>query len=536
MTGDSEAEQEKGRLILVGAGPGNPELLTVGGALALRNADVILYDELTSSELLSMAGDGCLCVNVGKRGHEEPKLTQDEINALAISHVRSGRIVVRLKGGDPFVFGRGGEEASACAEAGVPFEFVPGVSSAVAAPAYAGIPLTDRRHSASFAVVTGHKDPGGAAEATRWRELARAVDTLVILMGMRNLPRLLEELMEGGKSPTAPAAAIMNGTLPEQRVVVGTVENLAEEVHKAGLGAPAAVVVGAVVGLRETLQWWEEKPLFGLRVLVTRGMEQAGEMAVALRSLGAVPVLRPMIELQSPTEPQHREGISDVLSRLGQYDDLVFCSTNAVRFFVHAVREAGLEEEVLSGQARILCMGPRTAAAARDAGLAVHMSARAGLGDAEDLLQEILRAMPVSGRRVLIPQSDRGRQVLATGLEAAGAHVEAPVFYLNVRPSVDGEALRADIRSGQLPVLTFASPSAVHHFSALLDEDAHVACQGCIIVAIGQTTARALKDAGLSPDIVPGNPSVKGMATALARHMEQLGRKGIKADLQEEKK
>ena len=535
MTGVAGSQAE-GRLILVGAGPGNPDLLTLGGARALQNADVVLYDELTSSELLSMASESCLCINVGKRGHEEPRLTQDEINALAISHVRTGQTVVRLKGGDPFVFGRGGEEASACAAAGVAFEFIPGVSSALAAPAYAGIPLTDRRHSASFAVVTGHKDPGGAAEATRWRELARAVDTLVILMGMRNLPSLLEQLMEGGKSADTPAAAVMNGTLPEQRVVVGTVSSLAEDVKRNGLAAPAAVVVGTVVGLRQALEWWEEKPLFGLRVLVTRSMEQSGEMAVALRSLGAVPVIHPMIELKAVTEAEPRQGINEVLSRLSEYDDVIFCSTNAVRFFMRALKEAGQETEFLEGRARILCMGPRTAEAARHAGLAVHMSARAGLGDAQDLLEEILRAMPVADRRILIPQSDLGRQVLATGLTSAGAHVEAPVFYHNSRPWVDGEALRSDIRSGQLSALTFASPSAVDHFVALLDQDTHASCQRCIIVAIGQTTARALKDAGLPPDIVPENPSATGMTTALARHREQGRHDGIMTGLEEEKK
>ncbi|MEE3328978.1 MAG: uroporphyrinogen-III C-methyltransferase [Myxococcota bacterium] len=526
-----------GRLILVGAGPGNPDLLTVGGARALRKADVVLYDELTSGELLSMVSEICLCINVGKRGHEEPRLTQDEINELAISHVRSGQTVVRLKGGDPFVFGRGGEEASACAKAGVPFEIMPGVSSALAAPAYAGIPLTDRRYSASFAVVTGHKDPGGAAEATRWRELGKAVDTLVILMGMRSLPGLLEKLIEGGKNPDTPAAVVMNGTLPEQRVVVGTLSSLAEDVKAAGLGAPAAVVVGAVVDLRESLGWWEKQPLFGFRVLVTRGLEQAEEMAVALRSLGAVPVIRPMIELRPPTDAEQRREIEDALSSLSDYDDVVFCSTNAVRFFMQSMQAAGRVDDFLRGDARILCMGPRTAAAAREAGLAVHMSARAGLGDAQGLLEEILAAMPVTGRRILIPQSDIARQVLSAGLKAAGAHVDAPVFYLNVQPFVDVDALRADILSGQLPVLTFSSPSAVSHFAALMDEETHEACERCIIAAIGQTTARALKDVGLSPDVVPENPSVSGMASALAQHVGQPGREAaIHVGLEEEKK
>ena len=535
MTRDVAADSI-GRLILVGAGPGDPDLLTVGGVVALRNADVILYDELTSEELLTLASDVALCINVGKRGHEEPRRTQDEINALAIFHARSGKTVVRLKGGDPFIFGRGGEEASACAEAGVPFEIVPGVSSALAAPAYAGIPLTDRRHSASFAVVTGHKDPGGAAEATRWRELARAVDTLVILMGMQSLPDLLDRLIEGGKNPDTPAAAVMFGTLPEQRVVIGSLSSLAQDVKEAGLGAPAAVVVGSVVELHETLAWWEKKPLFGLRALVTRGVEQAGELASALRSVGAVPVLRPMIELSAPTDPVQRSEIESTLSRLSDYDDVVLSSTNSVRFFVQSAKAAGRGEELLHSRARILCMGPSTAAAARDAGLAVHLSARAGLGDARDLLEEILTAMPVKGRRILIPRSDIGRQVLVRGLEGAGARVDAPVFYLNFRPSVDAEVLRADIRSGELPILTFSSPSAVDHFVDLMDEETQGSCEQCIIVAIGQTTAGALTEAGLSPDVVPEKPGARAMAVALAQHVGQLEREESSLWLKKEKR
>ena len=528
MSREASADSS-GRLILVGAGPGDPDLLTLGGAAALQNADVVLYDELTSEELLAFAGEGALCINVGKRGHEEPRRTQDEINALAISHVRSGKTVVRLKGGDPFVFGRGGEEASACEEAGVPFEIVPGVSSALAAPAYAGIPLTDRRHSASFAVVTGHKDPGGAAEATRWRELARAVDTLVILMGMKGLPVLLERLVEGGRAPDTPAAAVMYGSLPEQRTVIGTLSSLAQDVKEAGLGAPAVVVVGSVVDLHETLGWWEKKPLFGLRALVTRSAEQAGDLAAALRAVGAVPVLRPMIRLSSPTDPGQLLKLESTLSSLSDYDDVVLSSTNAVRFFVQSVKAAGRGEELIRSRARILCMGPSTAAAAREAGLAVHLSARAGLGDAHDLLEEILIAMPVKGRRVLIPRSDIGRQVLARGLEEAGARVDAPVFYLNSRPSVDVEALRTDIRSGNLPILTFSSPSAVDHFSALMDEETQGSCGRCIIVAIGQTTAGALKEAGLPPDVVPKNPGARAMAVALAQHVARSGRAGSRS-------
>jgi uroporphyrinogen III methyltransferase/synthase len=253
MTADRRA---RGHVWLVGAGPGDPGLITVRGAAALREADAVVYDALASPELLQLAPPEAERINVGKRGHEEINQSQDDINALLVRLAREGKRVVRLKGGDPFVFGRGGEEATACAEAGVAFEVIPGISSAVAALAYAGIPITDRRHSASFSVVTGHKDPTRVAKETRWRELATASDTLVILMGMRNLETIVGNLLDGGCAASKPAAVVMNGTLPSQRVVVAPLAKLVEKVHDAKLGAPSAGIVGGVFQLRDSLAWF----------------------------------------------------------------------------------------------------------------------------------------------------------------------------------------------------------------------------------------------------------------------------------------
>ena len=257
----------KGKVILVGAGPGDPDLITVRGAAALRAADAVVHDSLASPELLDLAPPGADRIDVGKRGHDPPTRPQPETTALLIALAREGKTVVRLKGGDPFVFGRGAEEASACADAGIAFEVVPGISSAVGALAYAGVPLTDRRHSASFAVVTGHKDPTPVTAETRWEALGGAVDTLVILMGMRNLDAIVARLLAGGRSPETPAAVVMNGTLPSQRVVEAPLGELVARVCAAGLAAPAVVVVGEVVSLREKLAWFERRPLFGTRVL-----------------------------------------------------------------------------------------------------------------------------------------------------------------------------------------------------------------------------------------------------------------------------
>jgi len=512
--GTGDAAARTGRVILVGAGPGDPDLITVRGAAALARADVVLYDALCSQELLSLAPRSAELIDVGKRGFDPPTLSRDEIGQLLVERARAGLCVVRLKGGDPFVFGRGAEEAGVCAEAGVSCEVVPGVTAAIAAPAYAGIPVTDGRHAASFAVVTGR---GEQIRATRWAELGTAVDTLVIMMGMSNLPEIVAKLIEGGRDPKTPAAAVMNGTLGSQRVVVSELRDLPERVSRAGLAAPSAVVVGSVVGLRETLSWWERKPLFGMRILVTRGADQAGEVASALRSEGAEPVVVPLIELVPPERPEELVELDRALHGLSDYDGIVFGSGNAVRYLALRARAIGVELSATRG--RVFCAGRKTADAAVLAGLSVHHVA-SGRGDAETLLTELVEMMPPAGLRFLIPKSDLGRTVLPDGLVRAGAEVDAVQAYCNIRPEVDAEALSRQLAEGSLAALTFMSPSAVDHFVDLLDAPARLAVEHCVVAAVGATTAAALRRAGIEPDVIPDRPGARELVAALAGHVE----------------
>ncbi|MEM9176707.1 MAG: uroporphyrinogen-III C-methyltransferase [Myxococcota bacterium] len=508
---------EFGRVVLIGAGPGDPDLITVRGARALATADVVLFDQLATDDLLDLAPARAERINVGKRGHEEPTRTQEEINALIVEHARAGRTVVRLKGGDPFVFGRGGEEVSACAEAGIAFEIVPGVSSSIAAAAYAGIPVTDRRHAASFAVVTGHKDPSKPAEQTRWRELGAAVDTLVILMGMRNLPKLVAELIAGGKSPDTPVAAVMQGTLPQQRTVTSTLDGICDAVKAAGLRAPVAVIVGDVVGLRAGLSWWEQQPLFGRRVLVTRAKEQAAELCAALRARGAIPVVEPMIALSPVEGREERAAIERAVTNLAHYTALVFTSSNAVRFFVEAcggVPGPEVSPPPVGPRTRVFCVGDTTARAALDAGMPVHLVA-SGRSDAEALLARLLRALDGPDERALIPRSRIGRTVIADGLGAEGVAVDSIAFYENRRPQVDDAGLRAALVGGEIDALTFSSPSTVDHFLAGLDAESREAAGRVMIAAIGRTTARHLEKVGLPATAVAARPEAGAMADAL---------------------
>ncbi len=510
-------ERRVGRVVLVGAGPGDPDLVTVRGLAALRAADAVVFDALAPEALLDAAPDHARRINVGKRGHDAPTRSQDEINALLVGLAREGLQVVRLKGGDPFVFGRGGEEATACADAGIPVEIVPGVSSPLGALAYAGIPLTDRRHAASFAVVTGHKDPSKPREEIRWAGLARSADTLVVLMGMRNLEDIVARIRAGGRAPDTPAAVVMHGTTPAQRVVEANLAELPARVREAGLGAPAVVVVGDVVRLRERMAWFERLPLFGRRVLVTRAEDQAAGMLEALRAAGAEGLALPVIRIQPLAHPA---ALDAALARLDAYDALLFTSANGVRHFVRRAAEHAVPLDGLRAPA--WCVGPATARAAFEAGLPVHRVPERF--DAEGLLETIVGAVSPAGRRFLLPRAAHARETLPEGLRAAGATVDAVPVYETRPAGIDGAALGESLEAGEIDALSFASPSAVRFLWEALPAAGREAARRCAVAAIGPVTAEALREAGLSPDVVAERATGEDLVGALASHF--AGRPG----------
>ena len=507
-----------GKVILVGAGPGAPDLITLRGVRALRTADVVVYDALAPPELLEAAPAGAERINVGKRGHDPPTLSQDGITALLIELARAGKTVVRLKGGDPFVFGRGSEEATACFDAGIPFEVIPGVTSSIAALAYAGIPVTDRRHAASFAVVTGHRDPTRVREQIRWEGLAAAADTLVILMGMSNLEEIVGHLISGGRTPDTPAAVVMHGTTPRQRVVEAPLSELVKRAREAGIGAPAAVVVGDVVRLRKPLAWFERLPLFGKRVLVTRTAEQSPSLRDALQEAGAEAVVIPMIRIEAiPASPE----IDAALAGLSEYDVLLLTSANAARQLSARIAERGGD---LAGlRADVVCVGPATAAAALEVGFPVH-KVPVSRFDAEGMLDQIRRELPPAGKRFLLPRTEKSREILPDGLREAGARVDTVAVYRTVPADVAWEQLAESLVQGEFDALTFASPSAVRHFFGGLDDAAREAAGRCTVAAIGPVTGDALRAQGIEPDVVPERAEARALVEALEQHAARHGR------------
>jgi len=498
-----------GKVVLVGAGPGDPDLLTLRGDAELRRAEVVLYDSLAAPELLDRVPRDAECIDVGKRGHDAPTRTQEEITALIVARARAGKRVVRLKGGDPFVFGRGGEELSGCRQAGIEVEVVPGVSSVVGALAYAGIPLTDRRHAASFAVLTGHKDPSKPREALQWEVLARSADTLVVLMGMRNLEEIVERILEG-RPPETPAAIVMHGTLPHQQVLEAPLGELVVRAREAGLRAPAVIVVGDVVRLREELAWFDRLPLAGARVLVTRTPEQAPPWMDALRRAGAAARLIPLIEIEAAGDARE---IRDALASLEVCDAVLLTSANAVRGFVHAAAQAGVD---LAGVPAALCVGRATADAALAAGLSVD-PLLPDRSDAEGMLESLLASREVSGRRFLWPCAVRARAILPEGLRAAGADVVMLPIYRTVPPAdLDRSALCSALAADEFDILAFASPSAVRHFADLLDEPGRAGARRASVAAIGPVTAAALAAVDLPARVVPEKPDAEALVEGLA--------------------
>ena len=617
---------EPGIVYLVGAGPGDPGLITVAGLERLKKADVVVYDRLVSPALLEHArpeaegifvgktpsvilsddlagarnqapsrrdlgGEaGSVRGGVGTRGtrpeplgagalsHRESGVShdQDAINQLLIEKAREGKRVVRLKGGDPFVFGRGGEEAEALRAAGIPFEVVPGVTSAVAVPAYAGIPVTHRGAASSFAVITGHeaeeegrrKDEGadGGVPATiDWAKLATATDTLVFLMGTKTLPNIVEHLIANGRSPDTPVAVIRWGTTPEQRTVTGSLADIVERVADAGLTPPAITVVGEVVRLRENLLWFERRPLFGKRVLITRTRRQASKLARLLAAEGAIPIELSAIEIELTADPATVDVAVSALAR-GEYAWAVFTSVNAVDLWFDHLREHGLDARAFAAT-RVAAIGPATAEAVRERGIVADLVPEEYV--AEAVVKALIPRMagtPIPARpealegasgpttpRILVPRAESARPELVEGLRSAGAQVDEVTLYRAAVPeNAPAEALSL-LRDGAIDIVTFTSSSTVRNLAAMLNGDLsaltgapspvilsgdHAGARNHVsprrnlggeagsarrrsrplIACIGPITAKTAEALGLRVDVVAEEYTVEGLVRAIREH------------------
>jgi len=515
-----DARPARGRVVLVGAGPGDPGLLTLHGQRWLAAADVVVHDHLVHPRLLEHVRPQAEVIAVGQPHVAGMRLEQGAIERLLIERATRGQLVVRLKIGDPFVFGRGAEEASALRAAGIPFEIVPGVSAAIAVPAYAGIPVTHRAHASLVTIATAHQahdaDSGHAGPpALPWELLARQGGTLVFLMAVKHLEAVLAALLRHGLDPQTPAAIVERGTLGTQRTVAGTAATLAAQARAAGIRPPATLVVGSVASLREQIAWVERRPLLGRRIVVTRAHEQAGELARRLEDEGAEVVVFPTIAIVPPPDAA---ALDAAVRRAAGYDWIVFTSVNGVRVFFDRLAALGGDVRELA-PVRIAAIGPGTVSALESRLL------RPAVVAAEFRAEGVLAALATEdlrGRRVLLPRAAGARSVLPAELSARGAQVEEVVAYRAVPPpAADPGPLRKALEAGDIDAVTFTSSSTVRHFVELLGRDvvARVFRPGRPVVAcIGPVTAATVAELGLASDIVASEYTVPALAAAMVAY------------------
>lgn len=499
---------KRGYVYLIGAGPGDPGLLTLKGASCLSQAEVVIYDRLVCSRLLSLAPEGAERIFAGKSA-EGNTMSQEQINALLVEKGRAGRLVVRLKGGDPFVFGRGGEEALALAEAGIPFEVVPGVTAGVAGPAYAGIPVTHRGLSSAVVLVTGHEDPLKGTSDVDWRSIAR-VGSIVVYMGVGHLPQVVQSLLDAGRSAETPCAVVANATTLSQRTTEGVLGTIVQGASSARVEPPALLLVGEVVSLRRRLLWFERRPLFGLRVLVTRTREQASRLSELLERCGAEAVEAPLIRI---LEIPSSEELQGTLSQLNGFQWVVFTSANGVDVFFRRLTERGRDARALGG-CSVCALGPGTAEALAGHGIRADLVPKRYL--AEEVAKELLTQGLPQGARVLLARAEKANPVLPECLRSAGLDVCELSMYRTVLNPQGAGILREVIRNKRVNCITFASSSAVEAFvETLRGENLRGSLSGIAIGSIGPETSKALQRNGLRADVEASVHTIPGLVEAL---------------------
>lgn len=498
------ADAPRGVVYLVGAGPGDPKLITMRGAELIARADIIVNDRLASPRLLKAARADAEVIYVGKASRDHT-LPQNQIIDVLIELARQGKTVVRLKGGDPFVFGRGGEEAEALRKAGIEFEIVPGISSSIAAAAYAGIPVTHRGLSASFGVVTGHEAPGKAESDIKWDRIATGLDTIVLLMGVEHLADIVGALVENGRSADTPVALVQWGTHPIQKTVTGTLADIVKRVAEAGIEAPAVTIVGDVVKMRDSISWFEKKPLFGKRVIVTRAESSGRFLSEQLEELGALVDDYPVIKFARPC---YYGPLDESISELDSFDWVLFTSANGVDWFFRRLLETGRDVRAL-GSAKLGAIGPKTAAALE----AVRL--RVDFVPLEYIAEAVLGEFPddVHGKRILIARAQEARRELPDGLRDRGADVTVAAAYETITDESSREPLRNRLRDEPVDIVTFTSASTVRSFFDLIGDVK--LDDGVIAACIGPITADAARVHGLSNIVMASEYTIEGLVEAL---------------------
>jgi uroporphyrinogen III methyltransferase/synthase len=507
----------KGVVYLVGAGPGDPKLITVRGLEAIKRADVVVYDRLASPRLLRHMKPSAEKIFVGKLP-DKHMLKQSEINQLLVDLALQGKIVTRLKGGDPSVFGRVGEEAELLAENEVAFEIIPGITSAIAVPAYAGIPVTHRDFTSSFSIVTGHEYKNKTYNGVNWENLSQASGTLIFLMGVANLEFICNKLIEGGKTTSTPVALIRWGTWMDQETITGTLTDIVEKVRVANFKSPAVIIVGEVVKLRDKLAWFEKKPLFGKRILVTRARSQASELSNLIEDLGGEAVEFPVIRIQATSQVAARTALGDALQRLEDFDWVIFTSVNGVDHFFEAIREQQIDIRRMY-KAKIAAVGPKTSEALRSRGLLVELLPSKFHGD--ELLASVAEQLKL-GQQVLLPTADIAKEYIPARLRELGLQITEVDVYETVLETSGGAEIIEMLEQKVLQIITFTSSSTVtnlfHALKELGVDHPLELIKDCQIACIGPMTAQTAIEAGLTIDYLAEEATVESLVASLYKN------------------
>lgn len=503
---------KKGKVYLIGAGPGDPGLLGLKAKECLQKADAVVYDRLADPRILAFAGKNAEMIYVGKASANHT-MRQPDINKLLVNLAAEGKTVARLKGGDPFVFGRGGEEALELKEAGLPFEFVPGVTSAIAVAEYAGIPVTHRHVATSFAVITGHEDPTKGESTINWKGLATSVDTLVFLMGVENIEKISSQLIANGRSADCPAAVIRWGTHPEQRTLITSLGRAAADVRTAGMKPPAIFLVGEVVRLRKQLQWFDNKPLFGKTIVVTRAREQASALTKRLEDKGAKVIEVPAIKIMPAND---YAPLDTAVSHISNYKWLIFTSTNGVEYFFKRLMTAGKDTRALAGL-KIAAIGSATAETLKARGIVADIVPSAY--KAEDLAEALSKNIE-NGDRVLIARAEKAREVLPETLRKQGAVVDVVTAYKTVTDCENKEELIKALESGEVSIITFTSSSTVTNLLNVLGDKKEL-LQKAALAVIGPVTAATLQKNCFNPVICADEYTIDGLVQAVEKFYKE---------------
>ncbi|HWP98489.1 MAG TPA: uroporphyrinogen-III C-methyltransferase [Syntrophomonadaceae bacterium] len=510
-----------GIVYLIGAGPGDPGLFTLKGKRLLEQAEVVVYDRLVSDGILSLANPEADMIYVGKVSGKHA-LSQDEINALLVEKASQGKIVARLKGGDPFLFGRGGEEAQFVREHGFDFEVVPGITSAIAVPAYAGIPVTHRDSTSSFAIITGHEKPDKAESSIQWADIARGIGTLVFLMGVENLPYICRQLLSNGRDPSTPVALIRWGTRPEQEVLSGTLQNIVEKVKANSFQPPAVIVVGEVVALRDELQWVEKKPLWGQRIVVTRARAQASVLAEKIADLGGAVIEFPSIEIK---KEKNLNTLHNALRNIDHYNWIVFTSANAVDIFFAEIIKIGMDIRDLKG-CEICAIGPATRKELEKRGLQVRFVPEEYR--AEGILQG-LQSQVLPGQWVLLPRARGARNILPDSLRQWGLHVNEVFLYEAVASGRVSQETLDRVLHGDMDYLTFTSSSTVSNFVKIVGrENIENINQRVRVACIGPVTADTAQSLGFNVPVLASRYTIEGLLEAILEDVQSRTKRGTR--------